>query len=510
LESASRVVPKGTFYIGLQGAVQYIAYFLAYVALTRILSPTEIGELPLLNVAYTVFSTITLFALGTATTKYVAQYSGSGNEDKVAGVASIALKIVAALSVPSFLIVALFSPQISQLIFGTALNQAILVLVIFAAVILNFGTILVAVLWGLNLFWQMVTANIVGVITGRLLGILLATTSLRLEGYFIGWVIGNASILVLGFAYTRPHLKKTDEKIPAATMLLYSYPILLSGLVGLLQQWADVTILYGLTGSLVYTGVYYLGLSGSNILGPIAGSLTSAVFPTLSSKHGAGDSESFRSMLLVTERALNVLVIPASFGLAAIAPTAVTVAYGRNYLAAIIPFAILIASTILVAYQSLMTIVLQSIARTQPLLKIASVAAVTEVILTAALVVPLNVAGSAMARLGMVLVSMLATYWYVKGEWWPSPDKRQLTKCLALSIAVAAILFGFDSYILSRFATSSLIKLVLDAGVFLIVYIGGLIVLKPLHHEDIDLIKAAIPFHLHGPLRMLERRITQS
>jgi len=64
------------------------------------------------------------------------------------------LKIVAALSVPAFLIVTLISPQISELIFGTTLSPAIPVLVIFAAVIANFGTILVAVLWDLNLFGQ--------------------------------------------------------------------------------------------------------------------------------------------------------------------------------------------------------------------------------------------------------------------------------------------------------------------------------------------------------------------
>lgn len=68
MDSANRSVPRGTFYIGLQGAVQYVALFLAYVALTRILRPTEIGELPLLSAAYSAFSTITMFALGTATT----------------------------------------------------------------------------------------------------------------------------------------------------------------------------------------------------------------------------------------------------------------------------------------------------------------------------------------------------------------------------------------------------------------------------------------------------------
>jgi O-antigen/teichoic acid export membrane protein len=510
LDSANRAVPKGTFYIALQGAVQYVVYFLGYVALTRILNPSEIGELPLLTATYSVFSTITLFALGTATTKYVAQYAGSGNEGKVMGVASIALKIVAALSVPAFLTVTLISPQISELIFGTALNPAVLVLVIFAAVIANFGTILLAVLWGLNLFGQMVAANIVGVITSRVFGVLLAASPLRLEGYFIGWIVGNTSILLIAFAYARPHLRKTQEKIPAVTMLVYSYPILFGSLVGLVQQWADITILYGLTGSLVYTGVYYLGLSGAGILSPIANSITSSVFPTLSSKHGRTEAQSFRTTLRIAERALNVLVIPASFGLAAIAPTAVTVAYGKTYLAATIPFAILIASAIISAYQGLMGTVLQSIAKTQLLLRIALAGAVTEVILTAILVVPLNVAGSALARLGMILVSVPLTYHYVKGEWWPSLDKQQLVKCLALSVVIAVILFSFDSYLLSRLTISSLSKLLFDGGVFVMVYLGGLVVLKPLHSEDIELLKAAIPSRLHGPLIMLERRIIET
>lgn len=510
MESANRSVTKGTIYIGLQGAVQYIVYFLAYVALTRILNPTEIGELPLLTATQSVFSTITLFALGTATTKYVAQFAGAGTDEKVVGVASTAMKIAAALSVPGFLIVAILSPQISALIFGTALNPAVLVLVIFAAVITNFGTILVSVLWGLNLFGQMVTANVVGVITSRLVGVLLAVTPLRLEGYFIGWIIGNASVLLVAFFYTRPHLKRTQEKIPALTMLFFSYPLLLSSLVGLVQNWADVTILYGLTGSLVYTGVYYLGLFGSTILTPIANSLTSAVFPTLSAKHGRGDAESFKGVLRVAERAINVLVIPGSFALAAIAPTAVAVAYGKTYLAATVPFAILVASTILGAYQGLMGTVLQSIARTQPLAKIAIAGAATEVLLTPAFVILLNVTGPALARLGMTVITLLLTHRYARGEWWPSPDKKQLAKCLALSIIAAAILFGFDSYTLSRLALGSLSKLLLDAGIFLIAYLGGLIVLKPLHEEDIDMIKTAIPARLHRMLEMVGSRIVQA
>lgn len=501
---------RGSFYILLQGSVQYVAYFLAYVALTRILTPSEIGELPLLSATYTVFSGITSFSLDTATTKYVAQYAGVGNADRVTGVTMLAVKTTAALSVPSFLVMALFSTQITRLIFGTALSPAVLILVIFAGVIVNFGTLLVAFLWGLNLFREMVTANIVGVLTSRLIGVLLAASFLHLEGYFIGWIIGNTFTLLIALAYSRSHLTKTEDKMPVLTMLVYSYPVMVSALLGLVQQWADVAILYGLTRSLVYTGAYFLGLAAGSILSPVANSISNATFPTLSSSHGRADRESFRNTLQIGERALNVIVFPAAFALAAIAPTAVRVAYGKTYLAATIPFAIVTVAGIFVAYQTLMVTALQSTANTQPLLKIAIVSAATEVILSASLVVPLNVVGSAVARSGMIVVSLIVTYWYVRGEWWPSLDRPQLIKCLMLSISVGVVLFWFNSYLLSHLLISPFSKLLLDTVAFGLVYLTGLVVLKPLHSEDIELLKAAIPSPLHRPLRILERRIVEN
>ena len=502
-------MPRGSFYIVLQGAVQYVVLFLAYVALTRILNLPEIGELPLLNVTYSVFSTITIFALGTATTKYVAiRWVGkreSGCRRRSDCAEDRCRTLGPRLPSSGF---DLSANQRNHLRHGAKLSGSGARNLRSRNPKLRNDSGRSSL--GLESFGQMVTANIVGVITSRVFGVLLATSPLRLEGYIIGWIIGNTSTLLIAFAYTRPLLRKTQEKIPVVTMLVYSYPILLSTLVALVQQWADVTILYGLTGSLIYTGVYYLGVSGAGILSPIATSITSAVLPTLSSMHGRVDSESFRGTLLIAERAMNGLVIPASFGLAAVAPIAVTVAYGRDYLTATLPFAIIVASTILVAYQSLMATVLQSIAQTQPLLRIALAAAATEIVLTAVLTVPLNVVGSALARLGMILVSMLVTYWCVKGEWWPSLDKQQLMKCLALSTVIAVVLFVFNAYLLSELAISSLSKLLLDAGVFVVVYICGLVILKPLHPEDVELLKAATPSRLHGLLKMLEGRIVQS
>lgn len=509
MESAARAVPRGTIYVGLQGAITYVVSFLSYAVLTRILRPVEIGQLPLFNAIQAVFTTITIFSLNVATAKFVSEFAGIGRKDRVWGVALVALKVVASLSIPGFLLFLMLSSQLSRLVFGTPLDAQLVSLVVTSGLIANFVTILASVLWGLNLFGPMVTVNLVGAILSRVFGIFLATTPLRLEGYLIGWILGNALGLVSALTYLRPHLKRSQENFSARTLIAYSYPLLFSSLVLLVQSWADVTILYALTGSLVYTGIYFLGSVGSNILNPIPNSLVNAVFPTLSSKYGRDERESFRAALRVAGRAVNVLVLPVSFGLIGISRTAVRVAYGISYLGAAIPFAILIAAAIITSYSTLMSLVLQATARTQPIIKIAIAAALTEITFTAALTAPLNVAGPAVARFGMFVVTLLLTYRYVRGEWWPSIDRTQLTKCLVLSLVIAVVLFGFDSFILSGFMLGSATKLLLDAGLFLTIYLGGLWLFKPLHSEDMDLLRTAFPSSLQRMLNILQYRIVK-
>ncbi len=508
MESATRVVPRGTFYIGLQGAITYLVYFLSYVVLTRILTPIEIGKLPLLNAALAVYGTVTILSLQTATTKFVSEYAGSGRLGLASSVGWISIKLVAAVTLPAFILLAFISPQLSELIFGSPLDASLLKLTLLAASISNFGIILVSVLWGLNLFSSMVASNLAGIIAGRICGILLAWVGLKLPGFIVGWVLGSATTLVLLAVYARPYLKRSGQDVATRQLLAYSYPLLLASLIALVQSWADVTILYALTRNLVATGVYYLAFAGSNILSIIATALTSAIFPTLSAMYGRAETESFKEALRVAQRVLNVLVLPTGVALAAVASTAVTVAYGKAYLAAVVPFAILTASSIIPAYLLLMTDVLQSIGRTKPLMKIAAASALTEVALTAVLVPPLNVTGSAVARLGMSVVGLLLTYIFVKGAWWPSTDRTSLGKSLALSVIVGLVMLTFDSLMIITTRTSPLSRILLDGAAFLFVYVVGLIALKPLIPQDIEILTAALPSNLHGLLRVVERWLT--
>jgi len=488
----------------MQGAVSYLVQFLSYVALTRILTPVEIGKLPLLVATMAVFGAITSLSLQVAVTKFVSQYVGAGRSDRAWGVVSAAIKLVGAVSIPVLILMTAFSQQLSGFVFGSTADTSLLTLAIVASVISSFGAVIVGLLWGLNLFGAMVASNLTGIVMGRVFGILLAWAGLRLPGFIVGWVIGAFSGLAVALAYARPHLKKPSPHVASKVLLEYSYPILLANSIALVQSWADVTILYALTRSLAYAGVYYLGLAGASILSPIAGSLAGAIFPTLSARFGGDDAQAFKDALRVCQRVLNLLVIPVGFALGAVAGTAVTVAYGGAYLEARLPFAILIASSIIPAYQVLMTTTLQAIGRTQPLMRITAAAAVTEVVLTVALVPPLNVTGSAIARLGMSIVAVVLTYVSVKGDWWPSMDRSSLGKSLIVSVLVGMILLVFDTLIASNLPVTPLSRLVLDGVIFLLVYAVALVILKPLLPEDIDLSSVALPSKLRGLLHLVD------
>lgn len=496
MESAKRTISLGAFYIGLQGAVSYLAIFLSYVFLTRILDPVDIGKLPLLNATFAVCQTTTMLCLQFATVKFVSEFVGCGRTDRASDVFWSAIRLVGVASISGFAVVVFLSPQLSELILGTRGDAGLLILTVLSELVSNFGNILLSVLWGLSSFRKMAASNLAGTLLERILGILLAWLGFGLQGLVAGWLIGAFATLALAIVFAGPYLKRWRNPVPAKEMLAYSYPILLVSLVTLAQNWADVTILYALTSNLIDTGVYYLGVAGSGIMSLLSAALIWAVFPTLSAMFGRGETEPFKEALRVSQRLLNMLMMPIGFALAAVAGTAVTVAYGRAYAGATIPLTILAASSILPAYLSLMTYVLQAIRRTQALIRICTAAALTEIALTVILVPPLNVMGSALARVGTSTVGILVSYAYLKDSWWPKIERTSLAKSTMLAALVGIVLFLFDSFATSAMGIGSLGRGLLDMMVFLFVYVAGLIGLRLVLPEDLEKLEAVLPTSL--------------
>src|SRR5438046_8410295 len=71
-------MPRGTAYLAAQQAVTYLVTFLYYILILRILNLSQIGEVSLLALVMSVFTTLTQFALPSTATRFIASNMGKG------------------------------------------------------------------------------------------------------------------------------------------------------------------------------------------------------------------------------------------------------------------------------------------------------------------------------------------------------------------------------------------------------------------------------------------------
>lgn len=109
-----------------------------------------------------------------------------------------------------------------------------------------------------------------------------------------------SSILILYFAEYKvfPTLKRTSGiKQEGKELIQYSYPLFLSGIIGLVMSWTD-TILLGVFSTVSAVGVYNAAYPTAQLLKVIPNSLGQMLFPQVSEKYGEGEKE--KSKLLAS------------------------------------------------------------------------------------------------------------------------------------------------------------------------------------------------------------------
>jgi len=146
---------KGTLYITVQNALQYLVLFLFYVIAARILSPADIGKISIFMFFMAVFTVFTQFSLPVASAKFISESMGKGEAAVAGAVAEKAFRLVLLFSVPSMLLASFLSPWISTILFGTDAEAGSLMVVAVTCVVLNVATLYSGDLRGLGKFREM-------------------------------------------------------------------------------------------------------------------------------------------------------------------------------------------------------------------------------------------------------------------------------------------------------------------------------------------------------------------
>jgi O-antigen/teichoic acid export membrane protein len=501
-------VPRGTAYITYQQIITYSVSFVYYVLLIRILNLAQIGEVSLLVVAMSIFTTFTQLSIPDAATRFISANIRSHDKSAAGAVTRTTLRLLLIFAGPGLLLAIVASPWIGLTIFKTA-NTGILLVVTFAAAFLvDLTALFGAYFLGLGRYANMVYQNVLYVPLSRGLGLILAYWGLGPLGIPLGWAIGAFATLLLSI-YLWKGSPSSSSSYPVRPLLLFSLPLFASSVVTLLQGWGDIALLQGILGQFGTTGAYYIVISSVTFLSILWTPVAGALYPALSHGYAGSRPQSVTSQLGVAMRLVNLTVLPTGAALAAMAPTALEAVYGNALGNQAIPFAIL-AATIVFAAQSLLLITtLQAVGRTTHVLGISLAAVMIDFAAVGLGATALGTTAGAIGR-ALMAISMTFLSWLSLRTILHAPVTKGLSKALVVALCSAAPLILVDNLLTLSVHMAPVLRLPTLLAVFTSCFLAASRALSAFTEDDFDLLENALPQFLSRPLMILELLVTRN
>jgi O-antigen/teichoic acid export membrane protein len=499
-------VARGTAYITGQQVVVYLTYFVFYVVTTRVLSRAEIGAVSLLAAIMAAFNTITQLALPQAATRYISRHLASGERSLAGSVASTTLRLTILLAVPLAFVGILLTRFINTTLFVSGVDYTVALVVTFiCGVVIDVYLLYGAYFLGAGLYAEYAYQTILYIPLSRGLGIALALLGWGVLGIIVGWLIGGIAAIALSVFYWHGRLPE-PRNYPLTHLLGFTLPLFVATLITLGQQWGDVAILQLRIENLATTGGYYVIISSVGFLSAFWFPVANALYPSLSAAHSRGDKESAANSLALSFRLTNLAVLPLGAAVAAVASTALIIAYGEAYGVDAIAFAILTIATIFQAQSAILTTTLQAFGKTRVLLLVTVTATIIDLAWVWLFAPVLTTTAGAIGRTLLYVSTVYLSYRVLRKETKAQPFHGFL-KALALALGVGVPMFVANQVFIDYLPLRPLLRLPILLAIFGGFYLGISRELNIFHAGDFAILKDALPRRYHPFLKRVERLI---
>jgi O-antigen/teichoic acid export membrane protein len=211
------------------------------------------------------------------------------------------------------------------------------------------------IMYGLGLFGDVTVMNIVFYAFSRFPALVLAFLNFGVLGVGFGLIIGISTSLVYSIFRLRGKLARTSADFSTKRLLSFSCPLYVSNMLYLGQGWLDLVLLYALTGNSTLIGAYYLVIGGIYVISIFSTPVTFTLLPTMSHRYGENGIAGLEKPVSSAFRIMTIVVVPLSAGLAAVAPTALKVAYGSSYVQNSLAFALLATVAVFSGYWGILS-----------------------------------------------------------------------------------------------------------------------------------------------------------
>jgi stage V sporulation protein B len=356
---------------------------------------------------------------------------------------------------------------------------------------MNLITLYRSGLRALRLFGKMAIVTLIYILISRIIGALMALLGLGVSGVLIGYIVGSFAGLTAAIAFVRGKFANPDNRTPIKPLLQFSLPLFLSSLALLILSQADIIILASATSDYALVGVYSMAVRSLLALSVIWQPIMVTIFPIISARFGLQNPKGVSNALKIASRYLSYTIIPSCVLLATVAPTALNVFYGPNYVSGATALSILAISMIIITLFELVTTTLTAIGKTKQVLQINLVSAFSAVVLLLSLVPLFGIIGAAITRLVVQAISLMIAAYILKRYVSVQLDREALWKSAIASIITIPFLFVLESRMTKGFPVAQVLAIeILVAG---LIYVASLYVLKALNSQDFELLRQFFP-----------------
>jgi O-antigen/teichoic acid export membrane protein len=310
------------------------------------------------------------------------------------------------------------------------------------------------------------------------------------------WVINGSIIIAWTMGITSGKITQSKGEFEYSTVLRYSYPLGIAGIITIISTSADIVVVGGYLDP-ISLGVYNAAVTISTILTLVFVSpLITALLPELSSsssedKISYGVKLSFRFLLLIA--------LPASLLVTSLSKQLIDLfTGGGEYLRGAPSLELIAIFYLFLAIETILIVVFQATGKTINAMIIGIVSAACDIGVSVALVPHLGLLGAATAKASVGIVGAILGF-YLARRYLGMLDNMGFY----VKAGVSAVIPFVVTFILSSYVSARVISLVPYTIVFALLFLACVKLLKLLSPEDKVLISHALPNFLQGVLNFL-------
>lgn len=493
---------RGTFYLWLQTIIASIARAAAFVVFARLISVEQMGVYTILTLANAAASTLMGLGLSSVVIKFVAESRAKGDGVGAASVyyCGLLLSELASILIAVAFLLSKFPAGVSRLPNSPEVS---LIGILFAVdVVASIGPIGGAAFYGLLEFRAFAILYAIYACLRPWLVVFLVYEVRSLVGLMDGWVVADAAFAACLFFYLWRKLGPPVFRFDMKYLLKLSSPLYMAGIASLLYNTFDQLTLIPLV-SLSALGVYGAVVTAFNAYGSLTSAFGSVLLPIYSGLHGIRGLEALEDAVRHATRYVCIIDMPVAFALLAAARPALTLLVGNRYAPGALPLEILALGSA----ASIISLSLGPILIVQNETLLASLTSLIPLPLSIGLALisipPLGILGASIARSLSMLLSLVLTWYFLRGKIVLRLDYGSIAKSILASGVMALVMEAVQVLYYSRF----LLPLYLAVG--FVVYILTLRTLRAMRPGDIDLFRQILGPRFNRICDLLSRIIIE-